>query len=86
MKAQDQATVDTPFKGNTLRTMLNTTWTFSVIGQIALLAAIGLFVADLIILAALVFEVVEVVRDRETVKVLAAEAGSALAAAPLPVN
>lgn len=86
MKAQDQATADTPFKGNTLRTMLNTTWTFSVIGQIALLAAIGLFVADLIILAALVFEVVEVVRDRETVKVLAAEAGSALAAAPLPVN
>ena len=86
VKAQDQATADTLFKGNILRTMLNTAWTFSVIGQIALLAAIGLLVAGLIILAALAFEVVEVVRDRETVKVVAAEAGSALAAAPLPVN
>ena len=86
VKAQDQATADTLFKGNTLRTMLNTAWTFSVIGQIALLAAIGLLVAGLIILAALAFEVVEVVRDRETVKVVAAGASSALAAAPLPVN
>jgi hypothetical protein len=86
VKAQDQATGDTLFKGNTLRTMLNTAWTFSVIGQIALLAAIGLFVASLIILATLVFEAVEVVRDSETVRIVAAEAGSALAVTPVPVN
>jgi hypothetical protein len=86
VKAQDQATADTLFKGNTLRTMLDTAWTFSVIGQIALFAAIGLLVASLIILAALTFEVVEVVRGRETAEVVAAEAGTALATVPLPVN
>lgn len=86
VKAQDQATADTLFKGNTLRTMLNTAWTFSVIGQIALFAAIGLFVASLIILAALTFEVVEVVRGRKTAEVVAAEASPAFAIAPLPVN
>ncbi len=73
-KAQDQAIADTLFKGNTLRTMLNTAWTFSVIGQIAFFAAIGLGVAALIILAALIFEVTEAVRGKETVQAIVVEA------------
>ena len=86
IKAQDQATADTLFKGNTLRTMLNTAWTFSVIGQIALVAAIGLLVASFIILAALAFEVVEVVRGRETTQVATTPAAPAFTGAPLPAN
>jgi hypothetical protein len=85
VKAQEQATADTHF--NTLRTMQNTAWTFSVIEQIALVAAIGLLVASFIILAALAFEVVEVVRGRETLDLAETGAASALASpVPLAMN
>lgn len=71
VKAKDQAIADTLFKGDTLRTMLNTAWTFWVIGQIAFYAFIGLLVAALIILGALAFEVYEMVRGKETVQAIA---------------
>jgi hypothetical protein len=78
---QEQSTADTLFKGETLKSMLNTAWTFSVIGQVAFYGALGLLVAALIVLAALAFEVVEVVRGKETVQVIATRAGPALAPA-----
>jgi hypothetical protein len=68
LKAKDQGIADTLFKGETLKSMLNTAWTFSVIGQIAFLAFIGLLVAALGVLAALAFEVVEAVRGVESVE------------------
>jgi uncharacterized membrane protein YraQ (UPF0718 family) len=68
--AQDQAIADTLFKGDTLKSMLNTAWTFWVIGQIAFYAFIGLFIAAGIILVALVFEVLEAVRGKETLKTI----------------
>ena len=86
VKAKDQGIADTLFKGETLKSMLNTAWTFSVIGQIAFYAALGLLVAALSVLAALAFEVVEVVRGKETVEVITTRAGSALIATPATVN
>lgn len=71
LKAQYQGIADTMFKGDTLRTMLNTAWTFSVFGQIAFYAGIGLLVATLAALGALTFEIVEVVRGKEVAEVLA---------------
>ncbi|HEU0027134.1 MAG TPA: hypothetical protein VFQ25_08465 [Ktedonobacterales bacterium] len=71
LAAKYQGIADTMFKGDTLRTMLNTAWTFSVFGQIAFYAAIGLLVAALAVLGALAFEVVEVVRGKEVAEVLA---------------
>ncbi|HEX8997828.1 MAG TPA: hypothetical protein VF812_17500 [Ktedonobacterales bacterium] len=68
VKAKDQAIADTMFKGDSLRSMLNTAWTFSVFGQIAFYAGIGLAVATALVLVALLFEVVEVVRGKETVQ------------------
>ncbi len=85
VKATDAGIADTLFKGETLKSMLNTAWTFSVIGQIAFFAAIGLLIASVIVLAALAFEVVEVVRGRETVEVISTQAAPTLAV-PLPVN
>jgi hypothetical protein len=69
LKAKDQGIADTLFKGETLKSMLNTAWTFSVIGQIAFWAFIGLLLAAMGVLAALVFEVVEAVRGVESVAV-----------------
>ena len=69
--AKYQATADTMFKGDTLRTMLNTAWTFSVIGQIAFYAGIGLAIAGLAVLVALGFEVYELVRGKEVAEVVA---------------
>lgn len=57
--AKDQAIADTLFKGETLRSMLNQAWTFSVFGQIAYFAGLGLAIAGIIILAALIFELVD---------------------------
>jgi hypothetical protein len=68
--AQDQAIADTLFKGDTLKSMLNTAWTFWVIGQIAFYAFIGLLVAAGIILVALIFEVIEAVGSKETLKTI----------------
>jgi len=69
--AKDQGIADTMFKGDTLRTMLNTAWTFSVIGQIAFYAGIGLLIAGLAALVALGFEVYELVRGKEIAEVVA---------------
>ncbi len=70
--ATDQSTADTLFKGETLRSMLNQAWTFSVIAQIAFYAAIGLALAALIVFGSLVFEALEAVRGMETVVVVPA--------------
>lgn len=64
--AKDQGIATTLFQGETLRSMLNEAWTFSVFAQIAFYAGIGLAAAGLIALAALGFEVYEVVTGRET--------------------
>lgn len=69
--AKDQGIADTLFKGDTLRSMLNTAWTFSVFGQIAFYAGIGLLVAGLAVLVALGFEVYELVRGKEVAEVVA---------------
>ena len=69
--AKDQATADTLFKGETLRSMLNQAWTFSVIAQIAFVAGIAFAVAALIVLGTLIFEVAEMVAGKETAEVLA---------------
>ena len=71
VKATDQAIADTLFKGETLRSMLNQAWTFSVVAQIAFYAGLGLALAGLVILVALGFEVVETVRGTESVKAIA---------------
>lgn len=65
--AKDQGIATTLFQGETLRSMLNQAWTFSVFAEIAFYAGLGLAVADLIVLAALGFEVFEVVTGREAV-------------------
>lgn len=69
--AKYQGIADTMFKGDTLRTMLNTAWTFSVIGQIAFYAGIGLAIAGLAVLVALGFEVYELIRGKEVAEVVA---------------
>jgi hypothetical protein len=71
VKATDQGIADTLFKGDTLQSMLNTAWTFWVIGQIAFYAAIGLMVAAGIIFLAFLFEVVEIIRGKETLVAVA---------------
>src|SRR5215469_712451 len=65
--AADQAIADTLFKGDTLQSMLNTAWTFWTIGQIAYVAFWVLLAAGLVVLATLVFEVIEAVRGTESV-------------------
>jgi hypothetical protein len=77
--AQDQAIADTLFKGETLRSMLNQAWTFSVFAQLAFYAALGLAIAGLVVLGALVFEVLEAVRGIESVPMVRA------APTPIPV-
>jgi hypothetical protein len=56
LKAQKDALVQTAFRGETLRSMLNQAWAFSIFGTMALYASIGLAVVAVIVLAALVFE------------------------------
>jgi hypothetical protein len=68
IKAKDQGIADTLFKGESLKSMLNTAWTFSVIGEIAFWAAIAMVVAAGAVVLALLFEVVEAVRGKETVQ------------------
>jgi hypothetical protein len=68
----DQATADTLFKGETLRSMLNQAWTFSVIAPLSLFAAFGLAAAALIVFGTLVFEAIEAVRGMESVVVVPA--------------
>ncbi len=70
VKAKDLGIADTLFKGETLRSILNQAWTFSVIAQIAFFAAIGLLLAAVVALGALVFEVIEALRGTESVEVV----------------
>ena len=64
-KAQAAGIADTLFKGETLRSILNEAWTFSVIAQIAFYAGIALAIAALVVLGTLIFEVYEMVTGRE---------------------
>ena len=66
--AKDQAIADTLFQGETLRSMLNQAWTFSVIAQIALIAGIAFAIAAVIVLGTLIFEVAEMVTGKESVE------------------
>jgi hypothetical protein len=84
VKAQDQAIADTLFKGDTLQSMLNTAWTFSVFGQIALFAALGLMVAAGIVLLAFLFEVVEVIRGKEAAVAVAKLPAVTIGSKPAP--
>jgi hypothetical protein len=70
--AKEQGTADTLFKGETLRTMLDQAWTFSVIAQIAFYGALGLAGAALVVLGTLIFEALEAVRGMESVVVVPA--------------
>jgi hypothetical protein len=65
--AKEQGTADTMFKGETLKGLLNEAYAFSVFGLIAFYATIGLGLAALVILGALVFEIVDAVRGRNSV-------------------
>ncbi|HEX8229038.1 MAG TPA: hypothetical protein VF826_06965 [Chloroflexia bacterium] len=56
LKAKKDAMVQTAFRGETLRSILNQAWAFSVMGDIALYLALGLIAATLLVTAALVFE------------------------------
>ena len=56
LKAEKDAKVQTAFRGETLRSMLNQAWAFSVFGNVAFWAAIGLTVVALVVGAALVYE------------------------------
>ena len=55
--AKEQGTADTLFKGETLKGLLNEAYAFSVFGQIAFYATIGLALAALVVLGALLFEI-----------------------------
>lgn len=61
-KAKAQGIADTLFKGETLRAILNEAWSFSVFGQIAYYAGIGLAIVAAVVLLALIFEVIELAR------------------------
>jgi hypothetical protein len=56
LKAQKDALVQTAFRGETLRSMLNQAWAFSIFGSVALYAAFGLLLATLVVAGALAFE------------------------------
>ncbi len=68
LKAKDQGIADTLFKGETLKSILNEAWTFSVFGQIAFYAAIGMAIAGLIVLITMIFEIYEAVTGKETLQ------------------
>lgn len=63
--AKDQGIADTLFKGESLRAMLNQAWTFSVFGQIAYFAGIGMAIAGVVVLLALVYEITGMVTSRK---------------------
>jgi hypothetical protein len=76
--AKDQGTADTLFKGETLKGLLNEAYAFSVFGQIALYAAMGLALATLVVLGAFIFEVVEMVRERQAMQLVPASTAPTL--------
>jgi hypothetical protein len=75
--AQDQAIADTLFKGDTLQSMLNTAWTFWTIGQIAFITFFVLAGAGVVVLATLIFEVLEALRGKESVNTIVVRAKGA---------
>jgi hypothetical protein len=68
LKAQYQGIADTLFKGETLRSMLNQAWTFSVFAQIGYYAGLALALAAVVVLGALVFEIYEMASGKESVR------------------
>ena len=76
LAAKDEGIATTLFQGDTLQSMLNTAWTFYTIGQIAFVAFWVLLAAGLIVLGTLVFEVIELVRGKETVETIVVTADS----------
>jgi hypothetical protein len=56
LKAEKNALVQTAFRGETLKSMLNQAWAFSIFGTMALYASIGLAVVALVVLGALAYE------------------------------
>jgi hypothetical protein len=56
LKATKEGLVQTAFRGETLRSMLNQAWAFSIFGMVGLYAGYGLGAIALIVLGALVFE------------------------------
>ena len=67
LAAKEQGTADTMFKGETLKGLLNEAYAFSVFGQIAFYATIGLGLAGLVVLGALLFEIIDAQRSRNAV-------------------
>ncbi len=65
--AKEQSTADTLFKGETLKGLLNEAYAFSVFGQIAFYATIGLGLAALVVLGALIFELIDARRMQTAV-------------------
>ena len=55
-KAKKEVLVQTAFRGETLRSMLNQAWAFSIFGMVGLYAGFGLAVVALIVFGALMFE------------------------------
>jgi hypothetical protein len=55
-KAAAATLVETMFKGETLRSMLNQAWAFGTMGDIAIYASIGLALAALMVVGTLAFE------------------------------
>ncbi len=56
LKAKKDALVQTAFRGETLRSMLNQAWAFSIFGMMAMYASIGLTIAAVVVLGTLLFE------------------------------
>jgi hypothetical protein len=71
-KSQAQGIADTLFKGETLRSLLNEAYAFSVFGTIAFYAGIGLTVATFVILLAFVYEVIAAQRKSPSFTTVAA--------------
>jgi hypothetical protein len=65
-KAKYQTIADTMFKGTTLQSLLNEAYAFSVFGQIAFWAGIGLSIAAFVVLCALIFEIYSASRASST--------------------
>lgn len=55
-KAVKDGLVQTAFRGETLRSMLNQAWAFGTMGTIAMYAGLGLAIAALLVTATLLFE------------------------------
>jgi len=56
LKAKKDAMVQTAFRGETLRSILNQAWAFSIFGQIAMYVTVALALATLVVVGTLAFE------------------------------